>query len=186
MASEDVLPTLILVAIVYGLYRWLTGPKEPADVFRGVRREMVESVTAAFPDVPVDAVVYSLTRTRNAQSTSEIILDRGGTLPTPPPNFIVPDHLRPAVAVPVAPAKAAPPAKPTSLIERYGLSSRVSVAAAASNTDAQPAGGKWEADRAAREAELKLRKERMILEARRRMLEKQKKPAAPADAAAAQ
>ncbi|WOO78919.1 Coupling of ubiquitin conjugation to ER degradation protein 1 [Vanrija pseudolonga] len=174
MASEDVLPTLILVAI-------LTQAEDPADVFRGVRREMVESVHAAFPDVPVDAVVYSLTRTRNAQSTSEIILDRG-SLPTPPPTFIVPDHLRPAARVPVAPAKAAPPPKPVSLIERYGLASRVSSAA-----DAEPAGGRWEADRAAREAELKSRKERMILDARRRMLEKQKKAeAAPVDPATAE
>lgn len=38
---------------------------------------MVEAVTSAFPDVPFENVVYSLTRTRSAQSTSEIILERG-------------------------------------------------------------------------------------------------------------
>ncbi|KAL1410196.1 hypothetical protein Q8F55_004201 [Vanrija albida] len=176
MASEDVLPTLILVAIVYALYRWLTGPKD-ADPFRGVRRDMVESVHAAFPDAELDAVVYSLTRTRNAQATSEIILDRG-VLPTPPATFVVPDHLRPAPRVPVAAKPAAPP-KPVSLIERYGLASRVSAAPAD-----EPGAGRWEADRAAREAELKARKERMILDARRRLLAKQK-AAAPAPAAPA-
>lgn len=48
---------------------------------------MVEAVTSAFPDVPVDNVVYSLTRTRSAQSTSEIILERGTLPPVSPHTY---------------------------------------------------------------------------------------------------
>lgn len=118
-------------------------------------------MSAAFPNEPVENVVYSLSRTQSAQTTSEILLDRG-SLPAPPAGFAVPEHLRVAVATSsTSPAPSKPiPAKPSSLIERYGLSSRV-------NEDAGAASAKWEATKEGREADLKARKERMILEARR-------------------
>lgn len=49
----------------------------PSDPFSGVRRDMVEAVTSAFPNEPLPNVIYSLSRTRSAQATSEIILERG-------------------------------------------------------------------------------------------------------------
>jgi hypothetical protein len=52
------------------------------------------------------------------------------------------------------------PQKATSLIDRYGLSARLEGEGASST-------GKWEATREGREADLRARKERMILEARR-------------------
>ncbi|BEI80222.1 hypothetical protein CcaverHIS002_0107510 [Cutaneotrichosporon cavernicola] len=174
MAFEDVLPTLILLGILYAVYRWISGPSTPPDPFSDVRRDMVEAVTSAFPNEPINNVVYSLTRTRSAQVTSELILERG-SLPNPPANFTIPDHLRPPVAVPhpsaTAPGAEAPaPQKATSLIDRYGLSARLEAEGGAST-------GKWEATREGREADLRARKERMVLEARRRMLEKQQKSA---------
>ncbi|GMK54699.1 hypothetical protein CspeluHIS016_0112850 [Cutaneotrichosporon spelunceum] len=174
MALEDVLPTLILLGLLYAVYRWLAGPSTPPDPFGNVRRDMVEAVTSAFPNEPLNNVVYSLTRTRSAQTTSEMILERG-SLPDPPANFLVPDHLRPPVSVPHTSAAArdteAPvPQKATSLIDRYGLGARLEADSAASSS-------KWEATREGREADLRARKERMILEARRRMLEKQQKSA---------
>lgn len=53
-----------------------------------------------------------------------------------------------------------PPEKATSLIDRYGLGARLQGDGASST-------GKWEATREGREADLRARKERMILEARR-------------------
>lgn len=119
MALEDVLPTLILLGILYAVYRWISGPSEyppcvshalgtrpypfhfptrnmfitptsptlssvsplttgtPPDPFSGVRRDMVEAVTSVFPGEPLANVVYSLSRTRSAQVTSELLLERG-------------------------------------------------------------------------------------------------------------
>jgi coupling of ubiquitin conjugation to ER degradation protein 1 len=63
--------------------------------------------------------------------------------------------------------------KPQSLIERYNLGAKVTpeAAPAASAPAAAPAaaaaGGKWEANREDREKDLRARKERMILEARK-------------------
>ena len=37
----------------------------------------VETVKSAFPDVPAPNIIYSLSRTRSAQRTSEEILERG-------------------------------------------------------------------------------------------------------------
>lgn len=84
---------------------------------------------------------------------------------------MIPDSLRPAVAVPVPvpssqPSKSAPPTKPQSLIERYNLSSKLDQAPSEET-------GKWEATRESREKDLRARKEKMILEARRKLLEKQ-------------
>ncbi|CAK9786080.1 hypothetical protein CC85DRAFT_257431 [Cutaneotrichosporon oleaginosum] len=174
MAHEDVIPTLILLGILYAVYRWISGPSTPPDPFSGVRRDMVEAVTSAFPNEPLANIVYSLSRTRSAQVTSELLLERG-SLPNPPANFVIPNSLRPPVTVPLTSATAvaaeAPvPQKATSLIDRYGLSTRLEGEGGAST-------GKWEATREGREADLRARKERMILEARRRMLEKQQKSA---------
>lgn len=65
----------------------------PSDPLRHVRRDMVSpavllhppsccslqvmAVTSVFPNIPLDAVVYSLSRTRSQQTTLEIILERG-------------------------------------------------------------------------------------------------------------
>lgn len=89
----------------------------------------------------------------------------------PPTGFVIPDSLRPAAAVPVpAPSsqsqQSAPPTKPQSLIERYNLSSKLDQAPSEE-------AGKWEATRENREKDLRARKEKMILEARRKLLEKQ-------------
>lgn len=44
MAIEDVLPTLILVAILYAVYRWLSGPSEYHVLQRGVRIQCIACV----------------------------------------------------------------------------------------------------------------------------------------------
>lgn len=85
---------------------------------------------------------------------------------------MIPDSLRPAAAAVPVPApssqsqQSAPATKPQSLIERYNLSAKL---------DQTPSeeSGKWEATRENREKDLRARKEKMILEARRKLLEKQ-------------
>ncbi|WWD16755.1 hypothetical protein CI109_101187 [Kwoniella shandongensis] len=209
---EDILPTLIIIGVIYLFVRWLTGSKTGdtanGGVIRGVTPAMVETVHSAFPHVPVPNIIYHLSRTRSAQATSEEILERGG-LQAPPPTFNIPASLLPPSTAPIPAITAATaggngkstPAKTQSLIDRYNLSSRVpsrkgkekdvselGVAPHASSDEGASAGAggvvaeteaqkksNWEDSREKRELGLKERKERMILEARRRLLEKQAK-----------
>ncbi|KAK8861343.1 hypothetical protein IAR55_002162 [Kwoniella newhampshirensis] len=199
---EDVLPTLIVIGVIYLLVRWFTGSKTGNNAneggIRGVTPAMVETVHSAFPHVPVPNIIYHLSRTRSAQATSEEILERGG-LQAPPPTFNIPASLLPSTTPPI-PATPAVGTKPTatkaqSLIDRYNLSSRVpsrkgkerdpselgsspTTQASAETVLTESEGekkSKWEDSREKRETGLKERKERMILEARRRLLEKQAK-----------
>lgn len=93
---------------------------------------------------------------------------------------MIPDRLRPAAAPVPAPvassAKPVAPVKPQSLIERYNLSAKLDGPASVEEA------GKWEASRENRERDLRARKEKMILEARRKLLEKQKAAQGPAAA----
>ena len=96
-----------------------------------------------------------------------------GTL-QPPAGFFV-DPSAPAPPAPVAPTPAAAPTKPTtpaSLITRLGLQSRAAAASpdapVVDNTEGKGKGKVgWETNPEARERNLKERKERMVLEARR-------------------
>ncbi|WVF66811.1 hypothetical protein IAT40_001553 [Kwoniella sp. CBS 6097] len=234
---EDILPTLIIIGVVYLLVRWLSGSKSGNNAaeggIRGVTPAMVETVHSAFPDIPLPNIIYHLSRSRSAQTTSEVILERG-FLPAPPPNFNIPASLLPTTTTPIANpsaastanssnSKAATPVKASSLIDRYNLSARLSTSTSNSSPSPSPvpslkgkevdpiekngnglpgagaetpsdtasiherpstpgtpgstasgaSGAGWETTREKREMGLKERKERMILEARRRMLEKQ-------------
>ncbi|WWC87514.1 uncharacterized protein L201_002404 [Kwoniella dendrophila CBS 6074] len=213
---EDIIPTIIIIAAIYFLIRWFTGSKtgNSADGnIRGVTPAMVDTIHSAFPDIPIPNIIYSLSRTKSAQITSEIILERG-ILPAPPPNFSIPAALLPVSSTtssssPSTPtintnnannAKSSTNSKNTSLIDRYNLTSRIpsshkgkekeidsasSISIDSDKSSTSPISevvvprteekGKWEDSREKRESGLKERKEKMILEARRRMLEKQNK-----------
>jgi coupling of ubiquitin conjugation to ER degradation protein 1 len=124
-----------------------------------------------------------------------------------PADFVVPDHLRPVAVRSATPASSSSTAataqaaavKQQSLIDRYNLSSRLAGDSAKASASPEPptsgggsgvssgvatpssiASGKWEATREDREKDLRARKERMILEARRKILEKEAKEAAAA------
>ncbi|ODO06274.1 hypothetical protein L198_01506 [Cryptococcus wingfieldii CBS 7118] len=190
---EDIIATLIIVTAVYFAIRWLIGGKSSGTAeggIRGVTPAMVETVHSAFPDIPVPNIIYHLSRTKSAQSTSEEILERG-FLAAPPPTFNMPASLLPTTTPPAQVSNTAQPQntktasaiKAQSLIDRYNLSSRVpslkgKEKAVEENQLAETsanAASKWEDSKEKREMGLKERKEKMILEARRRMLEKQAK-----------
>ncbi|WVW79747.1 hypothetical protein I302_101717 [Kwoniella bestiolae CBS 10118] len=196
---EDIIPTIIIIAAIYFLVRWFTGSKSGNDSqggIRGVTPSMVDTIHGAFPHIPLPNIIYSLSRTRSAQATSEEILE-SGTLPAPPPNFQIPASLlpsTPSAQTTTTPASTgntsnakSPNTKNTSLIDRYNLSSRIptpshkgkekevldDVDSGSSTPVSEAESKKWEDTREKREMGLKERKEKMILEARRRMLEKQ-------------
>ncbi|KAK6906930.1 hypothetical protein L486_04349 [Kwoniella mangroviensis CBS 10435] len=199
---EDIIPTIIIIAAIYFLVRWITGSKSGNNTqggIRGVTPSMVDTIHGAFPHVPLPNIIYSLSRTRSAQATSEEILERG-TLPTPPPNFQIPASLLPSTPpssttttttnTPSSNNGKSQNAKNSSLIDRYNLSSRIPTpshkgkekelpdevdSGASTPVSISETEGKkhWEDTREKREMGLRERKEKMILEARRRMLEKQ-------------
>ncbi|ORX36390.1 hypothetical protein BD324DRAFT_492952 [Kockovaella imperatae] len=195
---SDIITSVLVIGTLYLLVRWFSkrASSTPNTGIRGVNLSMVETVKSAFPDIPAPNIIYSLSKTRSAQATSEEILERG-FLPNPPASFEVPSSLLPPSSTQPVPSsaqsKSDASSKPQqSLIERYGLSSqlptrkgkeREHVGDEDASGQAGPVqeasqrqsstGGKWEDTKEKREMDLRQRKEKMILEARRRMLEKQ-------------
>ncbi|WVO17961.1 hypothetical protein L204_105659 [Cryptococcus depauperatus] len=185
---EDIIAALIVIAAVYFLARWIIGSKGGGRTtdggIRGVNPGMVETVHSAFPHVPVPNIIYHLSRTRSAQATSEVILERG-ELPPPPPAFNIPASLIPNAPAPprltanLLSSLKPLPSKHQSLVDRYNLSSRLPSSKGKEKAEGEsPArkkadARKWEESKEKRELGLKERKEKMILEARRRMLEKE-------------
>jgi coupling of ubiquitin conjugation to ER degradation protein 1 len=51
-------------------------PNDP-DTIPGVSVGTVETIHAAFPDVPLPNLIYSLSKTRSGQRTSEEIMEKG-------------------------------------------------------------------------------------------------------------
>ncbi|KAK4689156.1 hypothetical protein P7C73_g918, partial [Tremellales sp. Uapishka_1] len=92
---------------------------------------------------------------------------------------LVPPTLRTAPVAATTAAKKPSPTTAQSLIEKYGLTARVPSRKGKEKDEivvAEPEkSGKWEDTREKRERELRERKERMVLDARRRLLEKQAK-----------
>ncbi|KAG7440423.1 uncharacterized protein BT62DRAFT_983100 [Guyanagaster necrorhizus] len=130
---------------------------------KNVTQEMIDAVTAVFPDIPPDNIRYDLLRTGNVEQTTNKILERGFLDAPPPQYYTVYPRQSPAPAPPPAPTPA-PPQKET-LISRYGLHDRL---AAEPSILESEIGGKavWEDSPEKREASLKERKARMILAAR--------------------
>ncbi|RXK41444.1 hypothetical protein M231_01350 [Tremella mesenterica] len=195
MSTEDIISSLFVVALLAIFIRWWSKPKTPAQTqaTRNVTPAMVESVHSTFPHIQKKDIIWSLSKTDSAQATSEEILEKG-FLPSAPASFQPPPSLLPLDPNPVhvATQKIAENHKTPSLIEKYGLASRLPSRKGKEKADLSPVmengnekgveagagmgmgvGGKWEDTREKRERELRERKERMILEARRRLLESQ-------------
>jgi len=124
---------------------------------------------------------YDLLRTGNVQVTSNKLIEKG-FLPPPSPGYFAryPEAANganapgPAQSSPSTQAgPSAPKTIPTNLITRLGLEDRLS-----QSSEIPPkAGGKtvWLSTAEEREASLRERKAQMVLAARQRLLEKQKK-----------
>jgi len=176
------------------------GGRSPAAVlgFRPhrVTEDMMTSLTTMFPDIPADNLRYDLLRTGSVEVTTNKILEKG-FLDAPPSNYF---ELYPRASTPETetahrpgPSSASTSRKPQqTLISRYSLESRVpfSTTPNVSNDNAMvdlsdapsvdvkgSSKGVWESDAAKREANLRERKAKMILAARQRLLEQDKKKA---------
>lgn len=174
---------------------------------RQVPQHMIDSVKTLFPHIPDASIRYDLQRSGSIEATCERILNEGG-LPPPPAGFF-------GTAEPSTPSNAATlraenanrstpngtaagsastsstPSKSPNLISRYNLQSRLASgdlpgtpdSHASSSSHGSPSS--WAATPEARAKLLKDRKEQMILEARKKMLEKQQSSAKEPTSAAA-
>jgi coupling of ubiquitin conjugation to ER degradation protein 1 len=161
---------------------------------RPVPQHMVDSVKTLFPHISDASIRYDLQRSGSVEATCERILNEGG-LPSPPAGFF-------GTAEPLTPSNAAAlraqnanrspngaasasassvstPSKSPNLISRYGLQSRIgqedvlSTPDSRASTSSQGSPSAWATTPEARAKLLQDRKAQMILEARRKLMERQ-------------
>ncbi|MCJ1244931.1 hypothetical protein MMC30_002132 [Trapelia coarctata] len=152
---------------------------------RAVDERLVEQITQMFPQVGRREIIWDLQRNGGSvAATSERILS--GSLERPPPSFQPPAP--PSAGTSSAPSNPTPAAPlHQDLIQRYNLSSKISKP---STEEVSPGGpspqavgvsvaeGKkpgWSANKNERQALLQRRREEMILTARRKLEERDRK-----------
>ncbi|MCJ1398808.1 hypothetical protein MMC11_002009 [Xylographa trunciseda] len=184
------LPQLILVLLISGLairyffFRPSSSPSATAHPStsrnsRAANPQHVEQIAQMFPQVGRREIIWDLQRNGGSvAATTERILGRG--LEVPPPSFQPPSL---ASSSPSPPASSSAPSAqpiPQDLITRYNLTSKIQQSpsqpqpsAAEAASEAKKAG--WSANKNERQALLQRRREEMILSARRKMEERDRK-----------
>ncbi|SNX82893.1 uncharacterized protein MEPE_01599 [Melanopsichium pennsylvanicum] len=160
---------------------------------RQVPQHMVDSVKTLFPHIPDASIRYDLQCSGSVEATCERILNEGG-LPSPPAGFFgTAEPSTPSIAATLRAQHAnrpsngatsssassiSTPSKSPNLISRFGLQTRIvddMPSTPSSNTSVNSHGSpsSWATTPEERAKLLKDRKEQMILEARRKLLERQ-------------
>jgi coupling of ubiquitin conjugation to ER degradation protein 1 len=180
------IPQLLAVALVgFFAIRWYLNKPPPSTpgsssngssstsrANRGVDPAQIAQVSAMFPQLDRRSIAWDLHRNGgNVAGTSERILTGRG-LDNPPPSFqpVLPE---PAVQVPTtSSARAGGAGGQPDLITRYGLQGRIGDKGKEAVQSEEQKRSAWTSDKAARAEGLKRRREEMVLEARRKMLER--------------
>ncbi|CCJ31218.1 unnamed protein product [Pneumocystis jirovecii] len=124
-----------------------------------------------FPNIPIESIEYDLGRTGSVEATTETLLTHG-QLPNPPPSFI------PRISNLISARISSFDKKPTTsshddLIKRYDLYARIK-AEEERSVQKQEETYQWYPEKEQREAQLRRKRETMILRARRSLKEKDK------------
>ena len=136
---------------------------------RAVDPAQITQVSAMFPQLDRRSIAWDLHRNGgNVAGTSERILSGRG-LDSPPPSFQPP---LPAQAAPVTQSATEASKGQPDLITRYGLQGRINDKGKEAVRSEEQKRMAWTSDKAARAEGLKRRREEMVLEARRKMLER--------------
>jgi coupling of ubiquitin conjugation to ER degradation protein 1 len=180
------IPQLLAVALVgFFAIRWYLNKPPPSSggsnsnsssstsrANRGVDPAQITQVSAMFPQLDRRSIAWDLHRNGgNVAGTSERILTGRG-LDNPPPSY---QPVLPELAVQVPTASAAGGRSgggQPDLITRYGLQGRIGDKGKEAVQSEEQKRSAWTSDKAARAEGLKRRREEMVLEARRRMLER--------------
>ncbi|KTW28072.1 hypothetical protein T552_01934 [Pneumocystis carinii B80] len=136
---------------------------------RNVSQNMIEIIHAMFPNIPIESIEYDLGRTGSVEATTETLLAQG-RLPTPPPSFV--PHMSHQISARISSLDKKPNFSHDDLIKRYDLYSRIK--AEEERPVRQEEVYKWYPDKEQREAQLRRKREAMILNARRCLKEKDK------------
>ncbi|KAK8210145.1 hypothetical protein M8818_003632 [Zalaria obscura] len=189
MAEQTLnIPQLIAVVLVGFLaIRWFLSPASPnqnassRNAGRQVNPAHVEQIAQMFPQLDRRAIVWDLLRNGGSlQATTERLLS-GRSLDTRQP----PTSFQPPIPLSTAPTASTsttpkPSAAHPDLITRYNLSSKITTPPStpgasdvtSSSVESKPG---WSANRNERAEILKRRREEMVLAARRKMEEKDRK-----------
>jgi coupling of ubiquitin conjugation to ER degradation protein 1 len=137
---------------------------------RAVDPAQISQVSAMFPQLDRRSIAWDLHRNGgNVAGTSERILSGRG-LDAPPPSFQPPLPAQAPTVQQSAPGAGG--AGQPDLITRYGLQGRINDKGKEAVKSEEQKRMAWTSDKAARAEGLKRRREEMVLEARRKMLEK--------------
>ncbi|MCJ1460727.1 hypothetical protein MMC28_011109 [Mycoblastus sanguinarius] len=185
------IPSLVLLAVVTAIavrYFFFTNPSTtppPRPNQRAANPADVEQISAMFPQIGRREIIWDLQRNGGSvAATTERILGRG-TLDQPPPSFQPPI---PASTTPSTASTRPGHTKPehVDLITRYNLASKLSSPPSISseegargegNSTAAAQAQTWSNNKSERHALLQRRREEMILNARRKLEEKDKEKA---------
>ena len=140
---------------------------------RAVDPAQITQVSAMFPQLDRRSIAWDLHRNGgNVAGTSERILTGRG-LDNPPPSYqpVLPEPAVPVPSVSAGGARAGAGGQPD-LITRYGLQGRIGDKGKEAVQSEEQKRSAWTSDKAARAEGLKRRREEMVLEARRKMLER--------------
>lgn len=176
------IPQLLAVALVgFFAIRWYLNKPPPSSggsngssrSSRAPNPEQIAQVSAMFPQLDRRSIAWDLHRNGgNVAGTSERILTGRG-LENPPPSF-QPELPEVRSVAPASSGQRGAVSGQQDLITRYGLQGRIGSSdkgkeAVKSEEQKRSA---WTSDKAARAEGLKRRREEMVLEARRKMMEK--------------
>ena len=180
------IPQLLAVALVgFFAIRWYLNKPPPSSpsgsnnnsstsrANRGVDPAQITQVSAMFPQLDRRSIAWDLHRNGgNVAGTSERILTGRG-LDNPPPSYqpVLPEPAVPVPSVSAGGARAGAGGQPD-LITRYGLQGRIGDKGKEAVQSEEQKRSAWTSDKAARAEGLKRRREEMVLEARRKMLER--------------
>ncbi|KAF9320467.1 hypothetical protein BG003_006064 [Podila horticola] len=172
----DFVSITIVVVIIFMVFRWLSAPGDaqpnrqgqnrgriPTRPTRLVNPEMVETVRSMFPHVPTAAIHYDLQKTGSVEQTCDNIL-RDGSLPMPP----APRPPTPPTTASSSSSSAGSSVTNGNLVQRFKLQE-----AAEKNYVPEEPSKVWGDSAEKRQEVFKSRKEFMVLQARKRMLEKE-------------
>ncbi|WFD24420.1 hypothetical protein MEQU1_003120 [Malassezia equina] len=139
-------------------------------------QQMVGVVKSMFPHVPEASIRYDLMVSGSAEVTCDKILQQG-YLPPPPDGFPGADEApRPApqesASPPSTESETPASAPPANLITRYHLEERLADSSSQKDASAMPTA--WSDNANDRQKSLEERKAQMILQARRRMAQRQR------------
>ncbi|GAA5996595.1 CUE domain-containing protein [Rhodotorula paludigena] len=181
---DEALGWAVAAGVCYAGYKLIFGSSSSRRR-RDVPQASIDQVLSVFPNVSQAAARWELERNGGSVERAVERALREGGLPEPPASYFPPSPdalvVRPGTPTQAAPAAAGSSASaqakrgpPPSLIARLGLQDKVASddKGKAKEAEAASATG-WSTSASEREKNLRARKEKLVLEARRKLLEKQ-------------